>query len=155
MNEIQTIVTHWHPLVATGVVLSGLWLGAYLFSWVVQWAWAFVDESEVSSSNWVASKFDFGLPSGWEKVDEFWMYHKYDKDRNVIDKTDGVKLPIRSIFYSYFGVLALIWVAMLSLSVWYISMWVVMAMALAWTMRMARRGQKLLTKHIEDKEAHK
>jgi len=148
MNELQILNTY-NPFVITGIVLSCLWAGAYILSWLVQWGWAWVDEQKVGKDNAVANKFRVMFSNGWVYEGRLWVYYKYDKDGKEIDHGD---MPI---YDSYFRVLPIIWGAMLCLNFWYISMWIVMVYAVAFTARMGRRGHKLLTKHIEDKEAHK
>ena len=154
MNEIQ-IISDYNPFVITGTVLSALWASAYVLSGLIQWAWAWVDETEVSKGNWIVGKLSKQPTHGWVKENKYWMYYKYDKDGKQVDCTDGIKLPIDYWLSTYFFILPLIWFSMLCLNFWYMSMWFAMAYGLAFTMRMARRGQKLLTKHIADKDAHK
>lgn len=156
MNEVQIFgITNY--FVITGIVLSGLWLGAYILSWIIQWAWSWVDESKVSPNNWVVSLFSIKLKDDWVRVDKYWKYHKYNKDGVKVEETDS-SIDVGdscSLAPPYMLILPIIWFGVLCLNFWYISMWFAMAITLAFILRMARRGQKLLTKHINDKEAHK
>lgn len=156
-TEIVQICGISNYFVITGVVLSGLWAGAYILSWLVQWAWAWVDEAEVANSNWIVSKtrpivneYSYkDQPDGWMNTDSHtcWRYKKY-KDGAVIAKTDT-----NPCFYPW--IIFLIWFSMLCLNFWYISMYFGLFFAIAFSTRMARRGQKVLAKHIADKDAHK
>jgi len=152
MNETLQIIGNHNIFVSLGTLLSLIWAGAYILSWIVQWAWAWVDEGKVKGDNFLAKKICSELPKGWKKSRDLWLYRKYDESGGYIGGTDFY--PISGILRTYFGILPLIWFSMLCLNFWYISMWFGMVAALAFTMRMARRGQKLLSAHIADKEAH-
>ena len=153
MNVFEIIIGYT-PFVVTGVVLSGLWAGAYILSWIVQWSWSYVDEANINHKNWVANKFNRPLPNGWVRENRYWMYYQYDETGRQIAASDGEKLPILARLSTYFGVLPLIWLGVLCLNYWYISMWLALAYGIAVTARMTRRGQKTLVKHINDVKAH-
>lgn len=169
MNEIQ-IHGITNPFVITGIVLSVLWMGAYILSWIVQWSWAWVDEAEVGKSNWVVNLFkDSTKREGWYKVNKYYMYWKYSDGKKVGSADEFIVermgYPLESSvprahiiddddIQMYFLLLPLIWFGVLCLNFWYISMWFAMAITLAFTLRMARRGAKLLSRHINDKSAH-
>lgn len=165
MNEEIQIITTYNPFVITGVILSIIWAGAYILSWLVQWSWAWVDETKASKYNWVVQRFKYKtdpLPeNGWAYVDEYYKYHLY-KDGERVDRADSlastcdnVSMCVTGNYSKYPFFLPLIWLSVLFLNFWSISMWFAMAFGLAFIMRMARRGQKLLTSHINDKNAHK
>jgi len=152
MNENIQILTTYNPFVITGIVLSCLWAGAYILSWLIQWAWAWVDEGKISSNNQLIVKLFGELPKNYIKLSSSraYNYAKIDDSGRESDLRDTSPNS-----FKYLLLLPLIWFSMLCLNFWYISMWFGMAYAVAFTMRMARRGQKILTKHINDKDAHK
>ena len=164
MNEHIQILNNYNPFVITGIVLSCLWLGAYILSWVIQWAWAWVDESKVSRNNWIASIFSGNLKKdGWYEnlafnylPSSFYKYNQY-KNGQCVSKNDHYHEYIigKINTLGYFSILPLIWFGMLCLNFWYISLYFVLAYGIAFTARMGRRGQKMLKAHIEDKNAHK
>jgi len=174
MNEIQIIgITNY--FVITGIVLSGIWAGAYILSWIVQWAWAWVDETSVSKANWIVNLTNPRKElNGWYKNTKYkgnerrsWQFFKFDNgicinhtdtslnyEGNTVGEMDfGVGMSPNT--YTYHIYILVIWFGVLCAEFWYISMWFAMAVALAHITRMGRRGQKLLTAHIADKKAHK
>ena len=160
MNEIQ-ILSNYNPFLITGIVLSVLWAGAYVLSWIIQWAWAWVDESKVGSYNALIKKL-FPLDireyhnATCEERKNGWFTGYYGKEYTKFVDSDRVGYTnIYPSGFKYLIILPLIWFSMLCLNFWWISMWFAMAFTLAFTMRMARRGQKLLKAHINDKDAHK
>ena len=159
MNEIQIFgITNY--FVITGIVLSHIWAGAYILSWIIQWAWAWVDETKPSSFNWLAIKV-VKRKDGWYMNPLGFilngMFYKYIliKDGKQYNEADYSPSEIIGIFRSYFLVLPLIWFGVFCANYWNISMWFAMGISLAFVARLTRRGQKLLTSHMADKDAHK
>ena len=147
----------------SGVGLTALWAAAYIVSWIVQAIWSWVDETTISERNFVAALFDPAIPKdGWARIGGYYEYHKYEDGLLVAHDTtcpEGTIVDCRHIITSdisnYIVILPFIWIAALCVYFWYISVWVALAACVAYVARMARRGQKLLTAHIEDKVAHK
>ena len=109
-----------------------------------------------------ARNYDKLPENGWARVNKYWMYNLY-KDGNVVANEDSLPGSVGTIadcgplikgIQRYFFMLPLIWLGVLCANFWYISMWVGLSYGIAFTARMARRGQKLLKSHIEDKNAH-
>ena len=169
MNETIQICGITNYFVITGIVLSGLWAGAYILSWLIQWAWAWVDEAKVDKGNWVVNLFERAkptLPDGWVRTNASYIYSQYDEDGVRLNRTDNISRILSgkdleryvawdSDFYNYVFFLPLIWISMLCLNFWYISMYFGLFFAIAFSTRMSRRGYKALTAHIADKDAHK
>ncbi|MCK5020989.1 MAG: hypothetical protein KAS32_28500 [Candidatus Peribacteraceae bacterium] len=172
MNEIQ-IFGYLNPLVTTGIILSLLWVGLYVLSWIVQLAWAWVDESKVAKNNWIVIKLSKKLPAlgsidGWWVANGRYNYYEYKDGKPTGKKEDYISDIKRHRGYSgeiyrslatemptYALYLPLIWLGVLCLYLWYISIWVALAYAVAWSARATRRGQKILKAHMSDKDAHK
>lgn len=167
MNEYQIAI--W-----CGVTIAALWLVAYILCWIGQWAWAWVDDDEIDSSNWLAGKIHF---SKWkypvynnygigleEAVKENKKPFGYAKDKKHENKSIGKLTEGVDYKYSHSvggGIITLSFLTSLlpilfvvSLHFYPIVLAVLILATIAWVARFSRRHKKLFDKHIQDKDAH-
>lgn len=168
MNEYQIAVV-------CGIGLGLCWLLAYLLCWLGQWAWAWVDDSEISLENWLAKRVNF---SKWKypvhndygealkraakngKKPFGWAKEKKHEHKSVGELKHG-----KEYVYSHErvpGILSLILLSMalpmfvlIAFKLYSVALIILTLMVIAWVARFSRRHKKLFDKHITDKEAHK
>lgn len=136
MNEYEIAIT-------VGVCLAAMWVLAYILCWIGQWAWAWINDSEVGKRNKMVEVI--ALRVGYEIVDYIYMYRKNLRD------TDG-EAP----FFICGAALSISPLAMvMAFSYYPVSIGVATAATLAFMARFALRHKKLFDKHIVSKGAHK
>jgi len=157
------------------ILIVGIML--YVLSWVIQWAWAWVDDTKASDENWISSKcksskwkypvynaFGEGLASAIkENAKPFgFAKDKANKNKAVTNLKEGVDYVYshsdlassRYCLYVFISMLSPI-VAVLSFKVYNIVMALMIIVMVAYLARFAKRSKKLFDKHVKDKGAHK
>lgn len=161
-----------------GCAVFALCMASYVFSWVAQHGWAWVDDSEVGKENWLASKFT--SYSEW-KYPVYNLSHseietvlaegdtepfgysndKQYKDGSIRGLTEGVEYLYshrvsHKYWFSDLSLLATILPLMLlcAVKVYPVTLSVMLMALVMYTLRFARRGKKVLDKHMLDKSAH-
>jgi len=116
-----------------------VWVLAYFLCWGCQWVWAWMDDSEMDDNNALV-KF-IALRSGYEMNNSY--SHPYIKKGN---KDDGV-----SPFFGAAGCTMLMpWIIIF----YAFGLFIVGVIGLAFITRLALRQNKILAKHINDKDLH-
>jgi len=151
-----------------------VWLFAYLFSWAVQCAWAFIDDSKVSERNWFADKVEFskykyplhneygeGLERAIREKQKPFAYskNKRDKDKRYQDVAEKDKKYDWQVYGGIFTTAMLsAWIPfaiVLSFNFYPVFLFLTSSFAVAYLSRFARRSKKLFDKHVNNKEIHK
>jgi hypothetical protein len=163
MNEYQI------ASIVGGVIAVG-WFVAYVLCWLGQWAWAWVDDSEVGKRNWLASKINF---SKWkypvylysESFENGDKPHGYAKDKKYNNtKCGGLRegVDYKYGFNTYGGIISTTFItslipmfAVISFNLYPVTLAFLCVALIAWVARFSRRHKKLFDKHIVDKDAHK
>ena len=168
MNEYQIAI-----IVGGGVLLA--WLCAYLFSWVVQLAWAFIDDNKASKRNWLETKVNFSKykypvynewrDEGLEKaIADGEEPHKYSKNKADKNKkardvdSDNCKYGFNRAggIFTVSALSSLVpLVAVFSFNFYPVALFIVTLLSVIYITRMIVRGKKLFNKHVADKDAHK
>lgn len=153
-----------------GGCLIGFWVAGVILSRAGAWCWAWVDDSEETGKNLVYELTirkimptePTELPDGWKKSpeDSMWKYYKGADYGKRTDYTDYIRKsaePDEDVYV--FGLILslglLPTLTLIAFKFYPVAIGIVLAWALAHTARMARRGGKMLSAHIKDKDAHK
>lgn len=171
MNEYQ--IAMW-----IGGAIFAFCILAYIFCWIIQWAWAWVDDKEASNKNWLSSKFEgaskwkypvhneygVGLEAAIKNNHAPFGYAKDKKHNN--GKVGGLMEGVDYV-YSHdvrciggFFMLAVIAFALpitllCALKVYPLTLAVLIITLIAYLARFARRNKKMFDDHTKDKDAHK
>jgi len=158
-----------------GLGLSAFCIIAYVLSWVVQWAWAWIDDGKASKKNWIASKTifskwkypvhnDYGdaLERKAKTNADGWGYAKDKKHthksvhnlKHGIDYLYDWQISGRY-FWLVLGMIPLPVVAVLMYDVYPITLTIGVLIVLAYLARFSRRHKKIFDEHVKDKGAHK
>ena len=168
MNEYQIAI-------AAGVTLFACIIMAYILCWILQRAWAWVDDSKAKNVNWLISK----TPCKWkypvynasgenlkklaENKEEIFGYAKDKKNHNK-SVHDGLREGVDYVYthnisatYLPFLFIAFILpiVALITFKFYPVTLFIVSIVSIAFLSRFALRSKKLFNKHIKDKDAHK
>lgn len=152
-------------------------IASYLLCWAVQWSWSWVDDSEISSENWLAAKckwaewkypvynaYGQGLEEAVKNNKEPFGYAKDKKHKNkgvgeLVHGTDYVysrsfkldsHLPVMMLFLSMLPILLVI-----AFNFYPLTLSIISTAMIAYLARFARRSKKLFDKHVTDKDVHK
>ena len=170
MNEYQIAIF-------AGFIIAGLWFLAYIFCWVCQWVWSWVDDSEASNTNWLSSKINFSKYRYRVYNDSFTKENRPDKERlngdgyNRFSKNkedegrsihSGKGIDYKCSFETFGGIItvgfftSLLPIALLcSFKVYPLTLSLLLLICIAYITRFARRNKKMFDSHVEDKDAHK
>jgi len=169
MNEYQMAML-------VGVCLFGAGVAAYIFSWIAQWAWAWVDDSKTGKKNWISSKVTL---SRWK----YPVYNKceaeleengtdglsvfgYAKDKKLngcsvhglIEEEDYIytwRIPLGSYPYIIISFLFAPIFCVFAIKAYPVTIGIATALLLAHLARFSRRHKKMFDEHVSDKNAHK
>lgn len=144
MNEYQIAAL-------CGGAIAALWVLAYILCWVGQWAWAWVDDSEVGKVSllisWIAGV------TGYEYVIKSYSSSFVWKKKGKRDSSaDWGFVPFFNIALITSSVPM---VVVLCFNLYQVAISILIAAMLAWVARFSRRHKKLFDKHVVDKDAHK
>lgn len=133
-----------------GAIAIG-WILAYVFCWIGQRVWAWVDDSEAEKVSplicWIAKSLGYlRVKKDWDS-DFIWK----TKGQSDSGSTWGFTPFIKMLLLTSFMPIALI----LSIKIYPVAISLLIAAVIAWVARFSRRHKKLFDKHIVDKEAHK
>ena len=152
MNEILEFMAGDFIMWKFGLVLTVLWPTVWLLTWGWHWLWAYIDDfdgKEDIRNIWIEKIAGF---FGYEKFKDsepkVWFYikkgaHQYDC---------GVKTRGQQFFFFPFLV---IWLFVLSVVFWEISLVFAAIYITIKTARSVRRLNKKFSKHESDPDAHK
>jgi len=168
MNEYQIA---W----IIGACVSGAAVAAYIFSWIAQWAWAWIDDSEIGKRNWVASKIQVNawkypvFNASEREIKEYGAdqlrVFGYAKDKtlengSVHSLEEGKdyiytwRVPLGSfpgvVFACFFAPIA----CLLAIKIYPVTIGIATALLLAYLARFSRRHKKMFDDHLSDKAAH-
>lgn len=135
MNDLQMAFIN-NPF---GTVYAGsliLWVGSIIASSILGRAWCWIDDTTYRGPN-VAFRFVTEKVFRLKDIDRY-----YDEE-------------FAAAFYVCILVPFFLFITILSIFFWQVSMWFALAGFVAFVARTSRRVQKNLAKHIEDKGAHK
>lgn len=147
----------------------------YIFSWIAQWVWAWVDDDEIKELNWVSSKVNF---SKWK----YPVYNNYGKglEKDIKNKAapfgyakdkklanSAVSNLIEGVDYKYshnvyggfwsliFGLSLTPLIALCLFKVYPLTICALVLLLVLYLARFARRNKKMFDEHAKDKNAHK
>ncbi len=168
MNEYEIALS-------AGGVIFAFCISAYIFTWLIQWAWAWLDDAKVSESNWLEEKLRF---TKWkyplhnafgdelkEAIKSNRKPFAYAKDEKLKNKSVHGLVCDKDYKYTH-NINSSIWLTTLvaSLSpilflfafkVYPLTLAIITIVLIAFTARFARRNKKMFDSHVKDKDAHK
>ena len=141
MNEYQIAGYAW-----IGIII--FWYLAYILSWVVQWAWAWIDDSEIGKNNALIKKIASYM--GYEETESRYSFNAYDH-KSSGSSSDGVWQF--HLFVLITGIIPL--TIVLSINFYPVALSLVTLTIIAHIARFSRRHKKIFDEHVKDKSAHK
>lgn len=146
MNEYQIAFT-----ISGGLII--FWVLIYLFCWISQWAWAWIDDSKVDKNNAIISWLM--IKNGWKLCDQETGRFSYYKGNRYWDssseKSDGIVVLVNTLMISTtFPVFIVI-----MFNFYDITLFTFAGISIAWLARFARRNKKMFDAHANDPKAHK
>ena len=168
MNEYEI------AFVFSAVILAAC-VSAYVFSWVVQWGWCWVDDSKMGKKNWLAGKLTFtkwiypvynahggDLERAVKSSEEPLGYakNKEHENKGVYGLEEGKDYKYSNSINSSIWLAALLFslaplVLLFSFKVYPLTLASITIVLIAYTVRFARRNKKMFDLHVTDKGAHK
>lgn len=137
---------------SAGVVIFAMWILAYILCWVGQWAWAWIDDSEVEGTNklvkFLAMKV-FGY--GFFHAGRYRRFTDSDDYYKECRATDGEGPFFLSALLTALLPLAIV----MAVDFYPVTIGIVTAIGLAMLARFSRRVKKQFDAHAKDKDAHK
>ena len=160
-----------------GIGLSAFCIIAYVFSWIVQWTWTWVDDGKAPETNWLVDKTAF---SKWKypvhndygeelerkaKADSKCNAFGYSKEKENNHKSvhelrhgeDYLYTHQLSSMYSWIvlGAIPLPMIVIFLYDVYPVTLTIGVLIVLAHLARFSRRHKKIFDEHVKDKSAHK
>jgi len=127
-----------------GGCLSAAWVAIYIFSWLVMWAWAWVDDKKADNANVILSFIMIRL-FNFDKAE--YGYFIYQKGAERSDGVIAFNVSLLCFFLAPILITALI-------DFNQVTLFIVATVLLAFLARYTRRHKKLFDLHIKDKAAH-
>jgi len=140
-NEVCNIIFGLPWII--GSILAGSLLALYFLSWLVQWAWAWVDDSKMAERNKIIDFIMFNLCK-FEKGKYLDLF-PYEKNGDIADGS-GVFVILMTILFLTPPTIVYLWELVL---------FAIGFILLANLVRFSRRHKKLFDEHLKDKSAHK
>lgn len=128
---------------ALGIIIAIGWIVAYLLCWAGQWAWAWVDDSEMGKRN-LMIKFLMTKLWGYKLKDNYFLY----QTQYSVSDGDG------PFFLTGISTAFLPMSLLLCFNFYEMFLITMSIIGSAQLTRYVRRQQKLFVKHIKDKNAH-
>ena len=143
--------------------ILGLWVSAFILSWIIQHAWAWVDDSKKSERSWLAGKIPMIIKTKWvhpiyydaDKRDFRGWAKKPSKGYDGrLNHGEDFKFGCEVIPWQIYTVLitSLAPIAiLLSIKFYPLAISIVTMTIIAYLARFSRRTKKAFDKHIVDK----
>lgn len=127
-----------------GCFLALLFVLCYILTWVGQWIWGYIDDSDCSSRNKLIEFIMTKLMS-YEVYDVGWLYRSGDK---LSDGGEGF-------FLTFFTLLFLPILIVAAIKLYLVTIVLCVILGVVQLARFSRRLKKKFDIHTEDKSAHK
>ena len=127
--------------------LMAFWLVTYLLSWGIQWAWSWVDDSEIGKRNWIVRKIAHWR--GYEDRDTYISSFLYT------DKSGDMSDGSNPFFLVAFVTSIIPMTLVLSINFYPVALSVLTLTLIAHVARFSRRHKKIFDEHVKDKSVHK
>jgi len=143
MNEYEMAFT-------AGGIFSLVWFLLYILCWVAHGIWAWIDDAEISSDNFMIYKGMEILGYSLDNEDNGFRYYKGESYYRTKIKSDGVKIML--VPMTIFVITPFI--TLISIQFYNVSLVIGTVLGIFYLARFARRNKKMFDTHTKDKNAH-